>query len=124
MTQQERSEQIMLIEWAELMQRRIPALKWLYHVPNGGKRDPSTGALLKKMGVKAGVPDLCLPVPVGRYHGLYIELKIGKGRPSDRQREWIAHLFEAGYAVHICYGFKEAAKVILDYLGVRHGNGV
>lgn len=43
MTQQERSEQIMLIEWAELMQRRIPALKWLYHVPNGGKRDPVTG---------------------------------------------------------------------------------
>ena len=121
MTQQERSEQIMLIEWAELMQRRIPALKWLYHVPNGGKRDPVTGALLKKMGVKAGVPDLCLPVPVGKYHGLYIEMKCGKGRPSDEQRKWIAHLCEVGYCVHICYGFREAAKTILDYLGVKNG---
>lgn len=124
MTQQERSEQIMLIEWAELMQRRLPALKWLYHVPNGGKRDPVTGALLKKMGVKAGVPDLFLPEPAGKFHGLYIEMKCGNGRPSDEQRKWIAHLCEAGYAVHVCYGFKEAAKVILDYLGVRHGNGV
>ena len=65
----------------------------------------------------------CLPLknmPLGTMvHN--VELKIGKGRPSDRQREWIAHLCEAGYAVHICYGFKEAAKVILDYLGVRHG---
>ena len=117
-------EQRALIEWAALMEKRYPALRWLFHIPNGEKRDRITAAKLKAMGVKAGVPDLCLPVPVGRYHGLYIELKIGKGRPSDRQREWIAHLCEAGYAVNICYGFKEAAKVILDYLGVRHGNGV
>lgn len=119
MTHQERAEQIMLMEWANLMQRRIPALKWLYHIPNGGRRDPATGAMLKKMGVKPGVPDLCLPVPVGKYHGLYIELKAGSGRPSDRQREWIAHLCQSGYSVHICYGFREAATTILDYLGAN-----
>lgn len=116
MTHQERAEQIMLMEWANLMQRRIPALKWLHHIPNGGRRDPATGAMLKKMGVKPGVPDLCLPVPRKGYHGLYIELKAGTSRPSKAQQGWIAFLSGEGYLVKICYGFREAASALLDYL--------
>jgi len=37
-------------------------LDW-FHCPNGGKRNYWTGANLKKMGVKAGVPDVIIINP-------------------------------------------------------------
>ena len=109
-------EQRALIEWAALMEKRYPALRWLFHIPNGEKRDRITAAKLKAMGVRAGVPDLCLPVPRKGYHGLYIELKAGTSRPSKTQQGWIAFLAGEGYLVKICYGFQEAASALLDYL--------
>lgn len=42
------------------------------------KRDKATAVALKRQGVKAGVPDICLPVARNGYHGLHIELKAGK----------------------------------------------
>lgn len=57
------------------MRRAHPELQLLYHVPNEGKRTWRTGARLKSEGLKPGVPDLCLPVARGKYHGLYVELK-------------------------------------------------
>ena len=109
-------EQRALIEWCRLMERRYPELRWLYHVPNGELREPATAAKLKAMGVRAGVPDLCLPVARKGYHGLYIELKAGTSRPTKAQQGWIAFLTGEGYLVKICYGFREAASALLDYL--------
>ena len=61
------------------------------------------------MGVKKGVPDLCLPVARGRYHGLYIELKT----PTGRER-----LNAEGCFAEICHGWESAAKVLAWYLGL------
>ena len=71
---------------------------------------------LKKEGVKAGVPDIGLPVPRGAYHGLYIELKVGKNKTSLKQKEWISMLKEQGYFVEVCYGWIAAKEVIENYL--------
>ena len=65
--------QTCVMEWAEGQLIQHPELKMLYAIPNGGARNAITGALLKAEGVKPGVPDLCLPVARGKYHGLYIE---------------------------------------------------
>lgn len=72
----EAQEQCKLIKWADkCVQMKIhPELSMLYAVPNGGRRDKAEAAHLKRQGVRAGVPDLCLAVPKGKYHGLYIEL--------------------------------------------------
>ena len=78
----EDEEQMAVMEWAQLQMGRWPELEWLYHIPNGGKRGKIEAARFKAMGVKAGVPDLCLPVPMGRYHGLYIEMKRREDRKS------------------------------------------
>ena len=88
----------------------------LHHIPNGGKRSAIEGKHLKEMGVKAGVPDLCLPVPNAKYHGLYIEMKVGKNTTSDSQEWWIEHLRKQGYKVAICYGWEEAAAELTGYL--------
>ena len=43
---------------------------------------------MKRQGVKAGVPDICLPVARNGYHGLYIELKAGKNKATKNQEKW------------------------------------
>ncbi len=94
----------------------MPELKLLYHVPNEGKRTASTGGRLKAAGMRAGVPDLCLPVPRGGYHGLYIEMKYGKNNPTQAQNEWLDALREQGYFTAVCYGFYETVNIIRQYL--------
>ena len=72
----EATEQERLISWAQRQYNKYPELKLLYHVPNGGSRNTLEAANLKRQGVKAGVPDLCLPVARQGHHGLYIEMNI------------------------------------------------
>lgn len=81
--QHEANEQEALFRWAAFVRGRFPEIDLLYHIPNGGSRNRLEAANLKRQGVKAGVPDLCLPVASGKYHGLYIELKYGKNKPSE-----------------------------------------
>lgn len=115
----EDNEQITLMEWAQLQSCKFPELSLLFHIPNGGKRNEIEAARFKKMGVKAGVPDLFLPVAHGNFHGLFIEMKAPKGKPTVIQKEWHKHLKAGGYAVEICYGFEEAAKVLIAYLNLK-----
>lgn len=112
----EEEEQIILMQWAELQQGRYPELALLYHVPNGGARAKTTAARLKAAGVKPGVPDLCLPVPRGVYHGLYIELKVGTNKTTENQKQWLAALAQQGYKTAVCYGWVEGSEVIKAYL--------
>lgn len=119
--QSEHDEQAALFEWAGLMQGKYPELSLLAAIPNGGKRDAKTGAMLKAEGVKKGFPDIILPVARGAYHGLLIELKAGRNKPTEYQAWWLVQLREQGYSAGVCYGFEEARDVILDYLrGAKH----
>ena len=115
-TTSEAEEQMAVIKWAELMSNKHPCLKWLYHTPNGGSRNVAEAANLKRMGVKAGVPDLCLPYPSNGYHGLYIEMKRDGGRLTAAQRDYLAWLNENGYRAVVCYGTEHAIKVLEYYL--------
>lgn len=115
-TTSEAEEQMKVIKWAELMSNKHPCLKWLYHTPNGGSRNVAEAANLKRMGVKAGVPDLCLPYPSNGHHGLYIEMKRDGGRLTAAQRDYLAWLNENGYRAVVCYGTEHAIKVLEYYL--------
>ena len=119
----EDDEQIALFQWAELAQRRYPELALLHHIPNGGQRHPATAARLKKMGVKRGVPDICLPAARGGYAGLYIELKVGRNTPSRAQKYWLDELTKNGYRAVVCRGAEEARDEILQYIGVPSKRG-
>ena len=113
----EHVEQVRLFQWARLAAATHPELRLLYAIPNGGARHPVVAAKLKAEGVKRGVPDICLPVARGKWHGLYIELKRQRGtRPSDDQIMWIASLSNAGYRAVWCRGWEAARAVIENYL--------
>ena len=117
LTPKESEEQRMLMEWAEWGKGSRPELELLFHIPNGGARNPIEARHLKEQGVKAGVPDLFLPVARGGYHGLFIELKRKRGgKVSDEQASWIVQLNQKGYLAVVCAGWEEAARMILKYL--------
>lgn len=110
----EHTEQCALIRWFDL---RYKAHKGrLYAVPNAGNRKIQYAMKMKAEGLRPGVPDLCLPCPSGKYHGLYIELKTKKGRPSESQLDWIDYLRVQGYMAEVCYGWEAAKDIIEEYL--------
>lgn len=101
-----------VFDWAKLK----PELKWLFHIPNGGSRNMIEAVQLKRQGVKKGVSDIFLPISRNGFHGLFIELKAGKNKPSKEQLEFIDYVTEQGYKAVICYGLDETIRVIEDYL--------
>ncbi len=110
-------EQITLLAWIDLHVNRFPELRLAFHVPNGGHRNPHVGAYMKRMGVRAGVPDILIPVAKGKSTGLAIELKreVG-GRVSPEQREWLTALAGQGWTTTVCHGADEAIRVISTYM--------
>ena len=112
----EATEQETVIQWCGWQQASHPELKLIYHIPNGGSRNTPEAANLKRQGVKAGVPDLCLPVARNGFHGLYIEMKYGRNKTTESQDEWLEALKEQGYFTAVCYGAEEAERIIARYL--------
>jgi hypothetical protein len=114
----EYDEGIALMTMVRLYEGRVPQLRMLIHVPNGGARDVITGAKLKASGVKRGVPDYILFVARGEYHGLAIELKrLRGGTLSPEQKEWLNDLRSEGWRAEVCCGHTAAWRVLEDYLG-------
>jgi len=124
--EREHQEQVALVTWAKFESGRVPQLALLFAIPNAGKRSRGAGGKLRAEGMKAGVPDLCLPVAAGKYHGLFIELKAKGGRPTDEQKTWLRALAAQGYCACICVGWEEAKNTIERYLryGPPLGEGV
>ena len=114
----EAQEQIRICEWASWAQGIFPELRLMYHIPNGGTRYVVEAVNLKRQGVRRGVPDICLPVARGGYHGLYIELKRAHGgHTSKQQDDWLMMLTEQGYKAEVCHGADTAISLITWYLG-------
>jgi len=120
MTEDEHQEKI--FDWASEHLQMYPELELLYANMNGVRRSKRYTAKLKRRGMKAGIPDMLLPVARHGYHGLYIELKRpktkehNKGYTSKDQRRWIASLKKQGYAVFVCYGHAESISILVHYL--------
>ena len=114
----EQQEQEQLMQWAQASIARLPGLELLFHVPNGGERPKHAAIAMARAGAKAGVPDLCLPVARGGYHGLWLELKRAdhSNGPSPAQKAWIERLQSEGYYCAVCYGASEAIDAITRYL--------
>ena len=117
----ETTEQIKLFNWAKTREDIIPELRLLYHIPNEGKRSQSGGQILKAAGLKAGAPDICLPVARGGFNALYIEMKYGSNKPTKAQRDFMAALEEAGAMTAVCYSAEAAREVIRNYLSPAEG---
>lgn len=108
------------VKWFRLQYPRYARL--LFAVPNGGARSAVTGSILKTEGVVAGVSDLILLIPSGRYHALCIEMKATNGRQQDSQKIWEKEVSKRGYKYVVCRSVEEFIEVINSYIEVKQIN--
>jgi hypothetical protein len=123
-----------LMAWADrVFYDGKPISYYLFAIPNGGKRNAREAARLKRMGVRAGIPDYFLHVmrhseencsiwqtPCG---GMWLELKAQRADgynpgPTDLQLEQLTRLKLCGYHSIVAHGWIEAAVRICEYLGL------
>lgn len=111
----EHQEQAAVIQWFQLA---YPDIKTrLFAVPNGANKSRASAARFSAEGLRAGVPDLMLPIPRHGFHGLFIEMKRRKGgRLSREQADWLTFLCEQGYMAVVCCGADAAIETIRGYL--------
>ena len=123
----EHGHQSALFQWAALNIKQYPQLRWLFAIPNGFFASSGQKSKMKAEGLRDGVPDVWLPVPMisKLYYGLIIEMKreIYKtrlnGGCTDDQLKWLAYLNESGYKAVVAYGWEHARDEILGYLNEK-----
>lgn len=112
-------------------------LHLLHAIHNKGHGDAIRGAKAKAEGVKAGVPDLCLPIAIScpnaadqakggfamfHFHGAYVELKIPAHLThknygcSDDQVKWLLMLRQQGYYTNVAFGWEHALGLLGAYV--------
>jgi len=108
------------VNYFKLLQKHIAITNDLilaHAIPNGGLRNKVVAKNLKMEGVKAGVPDIFIPMPKKNNHGLYIEMKKVKGcSVTENQKFWLNYLNENGYYAVVCKGALDAYNITMDYL--------
>lgn len=85
----------------------------VFALQNAGERDVRAAAQMKRAGMRAGIPDLCLILPAGR--SAYIELKIGNGKLSPLQENWRDALRLRDHWWAECRTLGEVAGVVREW---------
>lgn len=112
----ERKTQIALIDTLEKYGGLSPDWE-VFHVPNGELRSEKTGALLKRMGAKAGVLDLEFLSPTGRPY--FLELKRGRAPLTEAQAAFIARQEKRGVPCAVARSYKEAIEQLKAWGALR-----
>lgn len=106
----------------------------IFHSDFGsGARLSPWQARMQKMqnGGRRAWPDMMIAEPMGKYHGLFIELKREGARLKKQNGEWASsHIAEQnimlnelsnkGYKAEFAIGFEQALDLIDDYLGGKY----
>ena len=103
--------QIELVEW---LKHEYPSALFTI-APSGMKLPISVAVKLKRMGYKAGTPDIMIFEPARLFHGLFIELKTAKGVVSKHQKDYLVALRQRDYKAEVCWSVDEAKEMIKDY---------
>jgi len=99
-----------------LRTRAVPGLVW-WHTPNGGSRSKIEGAILKSVGVRAGVSDFIF-VHANKIYAL--ELKAEGGRATEEQLRFLSEIDAAGAFTALPVGLN-AALATLEAWGLLRG---
>jgi hypothetical protein len=93
-------------------------LTW-FHPANEGMRKPQYAAKQKRLGLKAGIPDVIIldvPPKFPESRGAVIELKRQKGgRLSNDQRVWLQLFQLYKWQAAVCKGIDEAIEQLREW---------
>ena len=115
----ERASHIAVVDWANWASGMWPELRGLIHVPNGEYRPSKTGALLKRLGAKPGVPDFLLCTAHDGFIGLAIELKRRPNKLTDEQQWWLEILAMQRWLTLVAWSATEAQNALQAYVSAR-----
>lgn len=86
-----------------------------FAIANGGKRHISEAKRLKAEGVKAGIPDIFIPLGRKGYLGLFMEIKKPDGVLSPAQKIMIPRLRARGYKVEVPKSLEQSIAMFEAY---------
>jgi hypothetical protein len=125
--------QCTIVDWANntnyLNNRKIG--DFLIKITNEGKRSIFQGRKMKREGLKKGVSDLFLAIPlvdinsfspsgiIYTISGLWIEVKTKIGKVTKEQDQWGSDMKIMGYSFEIVRGVDEGIQAIKDYLVMK-----
>jgi len=103
----------------------LPSDCFLHHSPNEGVRKVAFKMKLKSMGTQFGWPDLEIFAPDTATHNglpqcLFIELKLAKGKLSDKQISIRDSLISAGFPWALCRSVEEVETFLNKYIKLRN----
>ncbi len=89
------------------------------HICNEGKRGIVMGGIMKRMGLHPGASDLFIPRSNTRYHGLFIEVKVGKGKLSPAQSIFIDKMLHENFQAIAVWGAEQGIHAIKTFYGYQ-----
>jgi len=81
-----------------------------------GRRGAIMMSQCKSQGLTPGESDLFFAIPNLIYHGLFIEMKAGKGKATQDQIDYLAVMDNLGYRTAVITGAEKAKQFIEDYM--------
>jgi hypothetical protein len=113
----EHDEQVQFFIYMRILEDEgITEAGMAFAVPNGVRvASIKTAKRAVNEGMRAGIPDILIPVARDKRHGLAIEMKIPPNRSTAKQKEWQQKFRMWGWEVAECHSAKHALKVFIDY---------
>lgn len=71
---------------------------------------------MKREGLRAGVVDICLPIPRGGFCGLYAECKIKPNRLTPDQAAFLRAMEIVGHYTSVWWTFDQAVQELHAYV--------
>jgi hypothetical protein len=112
-------QQIQRQVFAHIRARAYPGV-FAFHVANGVNSSIRTGRALKAAGLVAGVPDICI---IHRATSHFLELKAGRNKPTQQQKDVMDMLELAGARVAVAYSLEEALYTLECWGILRRDHG-
>ena len=115
------SEYFKILTWNE---SKYPELKYIFAIPNGGKRSIGVAVKMKRERVRRGVPDIFIPIPkmdnlLCIISGKWLETKTDIGKQSKEQKEYQKFLLDKGYNYALCRSVDELLDETENYLQIK-----
>ena len=104
----EHALQVQVLDYIE-RERASPDI-YAFAIPNAGMRSLRTGARMKREGLRAGISDICVILPLGRV--AWLEMKSLKGRQSIEQKGFEARCKRLGHAYAVAKTLDEAVMFL------------
>ena len=115
--QREHKLQVACVKWFRFRFPKYKRLLWA--TPNGGTRITLEAIKLKKEGVLPGVSDLSIMIPNKKYHGFFIELKVGKNTQTENQKLFQNDVRKMGYKYEVIRNFDTFVDMVTEYMNNR-----